>query len=70
MHDVTQVALGAVLASGLMRLPLKLTVPVLGSDFGPAVNVVADMVMRQPAPDPVLSVAVSCWSPATASTAL
>jgi len=60
VHDPTQVAVGAVAAAELLTLPVKSKAPVLGSDFGPVVNVVAETVTCQPAPVAVLSVAVSC----------
>ena len=50
VHDETQVAVGAVVATELLRLPVKSTAPALGSVCVPVVNVVAETMMCQPAP--------------------
>ena len=67
VQDPTQVAVGTAPTREL-TLPVKSRAPVLGSAFVPVVNVVAETVIRQPAPLPVLSVAVSCWSAGLPST--
>ena len=68
--DAAHVAVGAVVPVADVTLPVVTNVPVFGSVWVPFVNVVADAVTCQPAPLPVASLTVSCWSPAVTSTTL
>jgi hypothetical protein len=68
--DAAHVAVGAVVSATDVTLPVVTNVPVFGSVWVPFVNVVADAVTCQPAPLPVASLTVNCWSPAVTSTTL
>src|SRR5712692_7743790 len=65
-HD----SLGTVVALADETLPVSANVPEFGRVWLPLVNVVAAMVICQPAPVPVSSSALNCWSAATASVTL
>jgi hypothetical protein len=56
----TQAAVGALAEVTEPVLPLNTKVPMFGNVFEPEVNVVAAVVMCQPAPVPVASRTVSC----------
>jgi hypothetical protein len=60
VHVLVHVALGAVVAETELRLPFVEKVPVFKNVWLPFVNVVADIVTFQPAPDPVASLTVYC----------
>src|SRR5579862_5429088 len=64
------VAVGALVPAIEETLPFVERVPVFGSMWLLFVKVVADIATCQPAPVPVASLTVYCWSPATVSTML
>jgi hypothetical protein len=70
VHDVAQVAVGALTVVAEVRLPLAMNVPKFGSVEEPLVNVVAETEMFHPAPLAVLSFTVNCWSAGCGSTTL